>query len=314
VVGDCPPRADGADVTWLLHVGFHKTGSTFLQKRVFSDPEKGFHSPWPVHAYNELVFDLNVFDFDPDQLRRATAPVANDAMRDGLVPVFSHEELSGNPRTDQHASSEYAKRLRASFSDARVLIVIREQRDWIRSYYRYRTQSELDARLVDFLDQPLRGDALFNLGFLRYDLLIRLYQELFGSERVLVLTYEQLSADPQSFVDAIGAFTGIGPIPMSDFGVVRPGLGAATSELKRVANRLAPTVSHSNNTAYLRLVNRATFHIDRWMPSMVERLAADRQRRTIEAQTHRYWAQSNRTTAELTGLDLRTLGYDVADA
>ena len=51
------------------------------------------------------------------------------------VPVISHERLSGYPHSGGHDSKEIAHRLAAVFPNAKVVIVIREQKSMILSNY-----------------------------------------------------------------------------------------------------------------------------------------------------------------------------------
>ncbi|MGB5311120.1 MAG: hypothetical protein WBN38_03550, partial [Polyangiales bacterium] len=55
----------------LLHLGYHKTATTWLQNAVFSDEDLGFISPWGAQAgiaVDEFVL-ANPFRFNPTQAR-----------------------------------------------------------------------------------------------------------------------------------------------------------------------------------------------------------------------------------------------------
>ena len=55
---------------------------------------------------------------------------------EGLSPVVSFERFSGNPFSGGYDSKEIADRLVRVFPDARVLVIVREQRSMIVSTYK----------------------------------------------------------------------------------------------------------------------------------------------------------------------------------
>src|SRR5437764_1150862 len=115
----------------LIHIGYHKTGSTWLQQTIFRDARIGFathETPLPV---DEAFIAQNPFTVDADVAReRFEGPVTEAADR-GLVYAISHERLSGDVGTGGVDSRMIADRLVSSFPAARVLIVVREQRSML---------------------------------------------------------------------------------------------------------------------------------------------------------------------------------------
>src|SRR5215218_14466 len=109
----------------LLHIGYHKTGTTFLQRRVF--PEPGFSLVAGAKALRPAFVVGDPFGFDPMLVRETFRPAIEKVRERDLVPVLSAERLSGNPHSGGYDSKQIAERLAATFPEARVLIVIREQ-------------------------------------------------------------------------------------------------------------------------------------------------------------------------------------------
>jgi hypothetical protein len=81
----------------LLHIGYHKTGSTFLQKRVFPNP--GFSLVAKPRALSFTFVKSEPFGFDAHAAREALRPGIEEAKENGLMPVLSAERLSGNPHS-----------------------------------------------------------------------------------------------------------------------------------------------------------------------------------------------------------------------
>lgn len=120
----------------LLHVGLHKTGTTWLQRRFFDERSIGFRLP--LHRGRDVKAALITpfpLDFDPAAAAARLIPLLREG-GDGTLPVISDERLSGNPHAGAYDRKEIAERLRAVFPGARVLVVIREQRSMIRSTYK----------------------------------------------------------------------------------------------------------------------------------------------------------------------------------
>lgn len=305
----------------LLHIGYHKTGSTLLQSAFFSDPAGGFLMPEaPRHR---LLKDFVVpppYRFDRTATRRAYEPLLDRAAALGKIAVLSHERFSGYPPTGGFDAPIIARRLHRTFSDALVLIVIREQLSHVLSMYSQYVTDGGELSLNDYLGDPdphLRRVPGFSVEFYRYDGLINDYQHLFGQERVLVLPYELLRADSPEFVRRVCAFVGIPEQPISA-GRANPRRPALMQAVMRRANAI-----FSDN----QLSRRPLWKIDRiskgfartrplferLSPAILERHLLDRQKRCISDRLSGRFAASNVTTMRLTGLDLAAYGYECPD-
>jgi hypothetical protein len=82
----------------LIHIGYHKTGSTWLQRRISSDTALGFAQVSPRTKIDRAFIILNPFTFEPADIVERFADVLSQAEH-GAVPVISHERLSGKQGT-----------------------------------------------------------------------------------------------------------------------------------------------------------------------------------------------------------------------
>jgi hypothetical protein len=301
----------------LLHVGYHKTGTSWLQKRLFPREDLGYRRLSLSKKESDFI-RVNDLDFDPERYRRELAPLLAAAARDGRVPVVSHERLSGNPHSGGYDSKRLAERLQHVFPDARVLIVIREQRDMILSCYAQYVKVGGGCSLRDYV-LPCGGSRqpMFSLDHFRYHRLIGHYQKLFGAEHVLVLPFERLRADPRGFVAAIAGFSGGRSADDLPFGSAENrSLGPIALAVKRRLNPFCVRDSVNGNSALalpaLRPVARGLARVVDWaVPRSWNRLLARRWRSFVEELVAGTYEDSNRSTAELTGLDLAAWGYAV---
>jgi hypothetical protein len=150
----------------LIHSGYQKTGTTWLQKHLFNNPTIGFAKPFGPREISEaLVFPFPL-TFDAEQCDSYLAPPFQQARDDGLFPVLSRERLSGSLCGGGYDSKEIADRLVRVFPAAKILIVIREQRAMLLSSYQQTVKGSSCLSLKQFLNQSQREKQrvhLFNL-------------------------------------------------------------------------------------------------------------------------------------------------------
>jgi len=302
----------------LLHVGYHKTGTTLLQKRVFRDAGTGFALVAGVDDLQPVFVDPNPFGFDPAEARRSFGSGIGQAQERGLVPVLSYERLSGSPHAGGYDSKQIADRLAATFPDARVMVVIREQSSMVVSLYKVYVRMGGTASLRQYVDPPPQSSArapLFRFDFLEYHRLIGYYQQLFGSEDVLVLPYELLEERPKRFLVRLGEFAAV-PTAVTSVRLkpVNVSPSAFALSVKRQANKwLVRSALNPSPVLLLHLPNdplRAlTNRIDRKLPTRLRAVSDERWRGFAEVQLGTRYAKSNALTEKLTGLDLKAFGY-----
>ena len=299
----------------LLHIGYHKTGTTWLQERIFPDEGTGFAYVGDPRAVLTAFFHVNPFDFDAETARKRLRPRVERAESRGLVPVISHERLSGSPYAGGHDGRTSADRLAAVFPQARVFVVLREQRAMILSVYKQYVGFGGAASLGQFLDPPsgVNRIPVFRYDFFEYHRLIGYYKRLFGAENVLALPYEVLRSRPGCFLGRLTDFLSLPEIdpPSGRSNVSQSALSLA---VKRRANRLL--VRDALNPAPLlerpginRTLHRACRRLDELAPADLLKKHEARWRDFVEQQVGDRYAESNALTSELIDVNLKDFGY-----
>jgi hypothetical protein len=211
------PKAD------VLYIGYPKAASVFVGKYLQNHPEVTTDyghilplvlpsSPEDVRvaaekpnansihvSRDEAVAESLCIVGDPEKwIRYRYIPGAWDSVKDDIVvdPV------------------ETATRLRNAHPDSKVLMVIREQVDWLNSIYKY-SLSQLPSTKRSFSDYCYTPYGAVVLRAGHYDLTIRAYIDIFGADRVCVLRYEDLVYSREKFSDRLCAFIGISQRPIS---------------------------------------------------------------------------------------------------
>jgi hypothetical protein len=199
-----------------VHIGFHKTATSWLQEVVF--PNHPHLHPYVAgrvwdDPFLRCIVAESDREFEPARAREAylgglsrLGPLGADE-----VVVVSAERLSGHAASGGYDTIRIARRLHDAVPEARVLIVVRSQIDMIESEYRQLVGEGYRGRLSSLWATDAWKRVQFDLGHYEYDSLVREYQRLFGTEKVAVFTYEGFLADRTRFLDRLAAFWCVEP-------------------------------------------------------------------------------------------------------
>lgn len=194
----------------IIHIGYHKTGSTLLQRSYFT-PENGFE---PLGNQTEIFENLiapGPFHFCPDTAGKFFNERCLVARKNGRIPVLSSENLSGNPFLGGDRSKEISLRLQAIWPEARILILVRSQLTMLPSLYMQYLKRAGTGTFRDFFDPEVQvGYPSFHPGHFEYDKLTSQYQSLF--EDVTICTFESLKSNSSRFVRGLHTKIGKGEL------------------------------------------------------------------------------------------------------
>jgi hypothetical protein len=191
----------------LIHIGYPKTASTWLQRRLFK-PDFGFSK-----VLNQVEIQLGInaptpFRYNAAGIRERFENNLSEGA--GETPVISSETLSGNICCGGYNARQNADRLYETFPRAKILIVTRERKSLIRSLYKTMVEWGM-PHSIDRLLSPIQPEGRFpefNLDYLRFDLITEYYRKLFGEDNVLVIPYELLLGSSKTFAQEIVSFSG----------------------------------------------------------------------------------------------------------
>jgi len=316
-----------AQTRLLLHVGYHKTGSSWLQRELFgmrrawdsgsAHPRMrqpgAFVAPWSQSDMTrQLVWD-HPLSFDPERAREFFSAGIEQAIRASRIPVISHERLSGLPQIGGCDSKEMADRLVSVFPSARILIVIREQASMLVSLWKGYVQRGGIRSLERFVAQQASPGNLGYLGrHLEYHHMIAYYQRLFGEESVLVLPFEFLAREPASFVAKLAGFSESPPPSNIDYSRENRSLSSVAVAIKRFLNLTVLPVDIDVlpqpriNASLLSLIKV----VDQALPSSLSGDREHRRNADLREALGRTYAESNQITCKLLGTDLAEYDYE----
>ena len=211
----------------VLHIGLHRTATSFLQQKIFPEIEGYYTLTRPYtqlnHAFNQLQYaDDSLYD--------------ESAVRNELVSltcsklILSDESFSGKPiGWNLINRTLIANRFHKLLPEARVIIFLRGQLSYINSFYNQSIKAGHKygyKSVEDFIYVPQRSYSLedyrsgvkkapqqlyydsddfsLHLNSCCYHPLIVLYKSLF--KEVKVVLFEDLNEDPEATLNGIQDF------------------------------------------------------------------------------------------------------------
>ena len=209
----------------VIYVGYPKAASTFVSRFLENHPEVTIdrdlltpllHAPSILDAstaisLREKPFPNKVHVSVDEMVAVSVCLISEEKWRGYRLVPGAWDQIKDEVVLDPAAS---ALRLRKIHSRARVLLLIREQADWLHSAYKHfiRHLPGNQRTFADFCATP-QGIAMLQAG--HFDQTIRAYIDVFGSQRVRVLRFEDIVGAPHRFAAQLCAFIGISekPIP-----------------------------------------------------------------------------------------------------
>lgn len=321
----------------LIHIGFPKSLSTWLQLNLFNG-DYGFRMALHPGECANLITLPGEFSYSASAVQDfyAAKIEAFSGQQGQFVPVVTQENLCGGLAGGGCDGERHLNRLKEAFPEGKILLIIREQRAFIRSAYStlVMTGYPFSIRRLAFPTRELKreftnlknwGHPGFGYDFLCYDRLVSSYMDAYGRDNVLVMPFEKFVEDPAAFTREIYDFSGYPGDPGQfierlDFGrKLNESAGYLSLELHRNITKFLFTNLFNAGMVnepfqYHRKRIKSIRSVDSLLPNFLNRWAEARVERYIDRVTKGEFRQSNRRLAQLIGQDLGRYGYARAAA
>lgn len=162
----------------FFHVGLGKTGTTYLQYRVFP-------------KLQDIKYIQRTFYREFKYVK--------------LIENSSAQRFLVSNEFDKQLERE-ARKIASKFPRARIIVVLRQHDSWIASQYRRYIKNGFSEAFEKFIDID-KDEGYWAMKDLYYFPKLEMLEQLFGS-KPLVLFHSELVKDPHSFIEKICAFTG----------------------------------------------------------------------------------------------------------
>ena len=300
----------------IIHPGYPKTGSTWLQKVLFVK-NNGFMQLAGNNVQRIGGYYLTpVAAYDAEEIRAFTEKKIENAVKENLVPVISSEGFVGAFRsfTNGLTAEVVAGRLK-NFKDVKILIGLREQVDMIMSLYNQFLRHFGTKHILRYiLEFEGRSAEFQSPGDFCYDRIIRLYHDLFGKEYVMVYMLEQFAEKPAEFLAQFKSFSGgrffCENVNTQVFHNSKAGEYLAYN-LTRWMGLPGRFMTEAQIKKHGEFVKRLRGGLAGKYSEGQERRFVARQKKIVQRCTKGIFAESNRKTVQLTGLNLQKYGYEM---
>ena len=232
-----------------LHIGYHKTATTYLQQHVFNNHPEVLYLGMPL--LNKALRDFFVnfkfihdLHFDPILLKREFEDILNDILYESENETISNRKIILISREGLHVGPEFfglniakrAKKLNQVFPSAKIIIGIRNQTSYIKSFFKQYIKLGGKLGLKDFLYKSFACNYCL-LPKLEYDKVISLYSDLFGEDSVYVYLQEDLKLCPKKTLSNLMEFLNVDQNICFKNAIIKKGLSNLSVHVIRVVNK-----------------------------------------------------------------------------
>ena len=193
-----------------------------------------------------------------------------------------------------------AERIKATLSGVKILIVIRNQQDWIRSNYLHRIIDlpKRNKKFYDYISTRSGKSVLFS-GL--YHDTIDTYYRLFGKEKVHVMLLEQLKSEQSSELKKLCQFLGVDFVDFpKEKQKMNKGPGNRVGNGIKKLSSLGIGITKDNYDRYNLLIR---------LCRKIKLLDRDVLTSKDKAFIRSFYAASNCHTSKFLGIDLGVYGY-----
>jgi hypothetical protein len=209
----------------FFHIGLHKTGTTFLQKKVFPNfQQMHFIGPEVINS-NKSLYSLLYADeifFDKSAFLSEIEKTINNKI------LFSDENFSGKPLLLNCINRcTIAYRIKELFPNAKILLFIRGQKEMLFSFYSQHLKNSFGPKRIgqfyihpEFKEFNLINNRNINRGFENFNIhrcneyflldcfkyfeLINFYKTLFTEVKVIL--FEDFKSNPKVAISELETF------------------------------------------------------------------------------------------------------------
>jgi hypothetical protein len=312
----------------LIHIGYGKTGTTWLQENLFNfdnptftniSTEDKIQSTIANHFFvDKNNYPLSFFDDNTEEIQSSFDKIIDlHKNRKTNYWVISQERLAGTATHGGYDSRKNAHLLKKHFPKAKILIVIREQKKIIQSlYFQYLNGGGTNKVLKFLKPKSIDLKTSFSPNHYKFSFLIQEYYALFGKENVLVLPYELFLTEPKKFIHKIGEQCGIE-------------IDCATLNFKKQVNvksnnfilyylrqlntytRCSLTNNHKllESPKFQALLAKGFRFLNHFIPRYFNKITIKKVNNEVEGYIGNYFAEDNKLVEKLIAYDLKHYGY-----
>ncbi|MCB1652280.1 MAG: sulfotransferase [Alphaproteobacteria bacterium] len=317
----------------LIHIGWSRTATTWVQKGLFAHPDRGFSIVGKAHDQDHKTRKM-VTHFSEHHPLKPLGPIRDKILdwlgpeieavqKAGKTPVITNEVLSGSEFASSYNAAKTADVLQAAFPDAKIFMATREQISMIFSHWiRYVFAGGI-LDIEDYIGWKYHPNwrelyPVFDLDSFCYNYTVSYYAELFGKDNVLLQPVELLRAHPQEYVQNIYNLCGLPApeIPQSEFETeVNSNHDTLAVQYIRYMNMGLGHPLFGDSRLYNKIRENgrrlSKWYAQRRDPQCSKSIKDDKMRRIAQS-VGDYYAEPNADLQDFVSCNLADFGYNVA--
>lgn len=302
------------DVPILVHVGPHKTGTTWLQENIFTTAQGIVYDP-SFELSHRAFLNPYYGNFDPEAARAVYLPMLERARLERKPLVISDEALSGWPFGQRSTRQIVAERIQLTFPQARILITVREQDAVLLSMYSEYLRYGFSSSLPAFLNQETSNpnlQPLLDLTYYEWDRVLDMYSSIFGPQQVIAVPMEWGISKPENYISVLETFLDarLGTLESQKMEkVARPALSGWSLSVLRRANMTRPHDTRHLHRPSRFSPNSLAYQVDRFTPKGARKRSKQAMKDKIDQSVGNKFTASNREFQKETNYDLAAFSY-----
>lgn len=289
----------------IIHIGFSKSASTFLQS-IFSNSDE------ITYKYKSKRYSL--IDKQVEEVHSLLQKPILESDEHIVLPSW-HPELQRTRMTRIDDLYKVFSKIKSITAKPKIIMVVRDQKSLILSRYsQFVVGSGGYLDLQSFIRKMLGEDGLcFYENY--YGLITKMLFDCFGQENVHVMFYEDLKLSGKELVQKLNHFTGLNfDYQPPKFKSQRKGLSARGLKILASINKILVSNEQPDSSkvrtriphSIYSLIIKTVRVLDSWFPS--KKLAlTEEQLKEIENKFYK----DNQLLAQITGRDIKKLGYSL---
>ena len=194
---------------FFVHVGPGKTATSWLQKKIFPNTKDINYLGRTGKILDELFLNWSYLDdymFSKQQDQLKIELLAR--IKQNKINLLSLEPFSraGGIIWNQ------AHKIHKIIPTAKIIMVLRNPIELIKSFYKYNVMNDnFFLNIENIIDWNRRPHVFYKrrpiyIPDFYYNEIIAIYNELFGTDNICILEYEELTTSPTNFFKRLGNF------------------------------------------------------------------------------------------------------------
>jgi hypothetical protein len=197
-----------------IHLGLHKTASTFFQKEFYPKHEEfnylHLRDKEALAKFNQYILRENDLFFSKETAKDLFIQNINQEQLENSSKItLCEEQFSGFPLFDAYNRKTIFDRLNSVFPNAKFVLVLRNQKDFILSMYAEYLKKGGQETFKHFLSANKTHLNFSKGSYLQYYTYYEYICSIVGNENIKIFYYEDMKKDPLIFFKTLSAYFGL---------------------------------------------------------------------------------------------------------